>query len=70
MLDERMEEQNRKKLRPPPEDEETEEEQERPRFAPLNVRKSAFDSDEGNRTQGINTMPSVFRRQAVFHTEE
>ena len=39
----------------------------RPRFVPLNVRKSAFGSDEGNRTSGINTAPSVFQRQSVFH---
>lgn len=68
MLDERMEEQNKKKNRPrPPEDEEMETEMERPRFVPLNVRRSAFDSDEGNRTSGINTAPSVFQRQSVFH---
>ena len=69
MLDERIEEQKKKKRRqPPPPDEEMEEEMERPRFVPLNVRKSAFDNEEGNRTPGINTMPSVFQRQAVFHT--
>ena len=70
MLDERIEEQNKKKNRPrPPEDEEVEEELERPRFVPLNVRKSAFDTDEGNRAGGINTAPSVFARQSVFHTK-
>lgn len=71
MLDERIEEQKKKKRRqPPPPDEEMEEEMERPRFVPLNVRKSAFDNEEGNRTPGINTMPSVFQRQAVFHTSD
>ncbi len=70
MLDERMEEQRKKKFRqPPPRDEETEEELDHPRFIPLNIRKSVFDSEQGNRTQGINTMPSVFQRQAVFHTD-
>lgn len=70
MLDERMEEQRKKKLRrPSPQDEEMEQEMDYPRFVPLNIRKSVFDTDQGNRTQGINTMPSVFQRKAVFHTD-
>ena len=70
MLDKRIEQQNKKKNLPrPPEEDEMEEEMELPHFIPLNVRKSVFDSDEGNRAGGINTAPSVFQRQAVFHTD-
>ena len=69
MLDKRIEEQNKRKRRPPPpQDEETEEELEFPAFIPLNKRKSAFDTGGGDHTAGINTQPSVFDRQAVFHT--
>lgn len=71
MLDQRMEEQRKKKQRqPPPPDDEMEEELERPAFVPLNKSKSVFDTAQGNRTGGINTAPSVFDRQAVFHTGE
>lgn len=69
MLDKRIQEQNKRKNRPrPPEEDELEEALDRPRFLPLNRRKSAFDSDEGNRAGGINTAPSVFETQAVFRT--
>ena len=71
MLDERMEEQRKKKLRPPPPpDEEVEEELERPAFVPLNKSRSVFDTAQGRHTEGINTQPSVFDSQAVFHTRD
>lgn len=68
----RLEQQKRikrqKKNLPPP-DEEMEEESERPRFIPLNERKSVFDGGAGKTFGGINSVPSVFDRKAVFHTE-
>ena len=60
----------RQKNQQPPPDEETEEEMERPRPAFLNKNKSAFDNGSGNGQGGINTMPSVFDRHAVFRTED
>lgn len=67
----RLEQQRRvkkqKKNLPPP-DEEMEEEMDRPAFLFLNRNKSAFDSGTGNGQGGINNAPSVFDRQAVFHT--
>lgn len=48
-------------------EEELEEEMERPQPMFLNRNKSVFDTGTGNGQGGINTTPSVFDRQAVFH---
>lgn len=67
----RLEQQRRVKQQKnkfPPPDEETEEEMDRPVPLFLNRNKSAFDSGTGNGQDGINNAPSVFDRQAVFHT--
>ena len=69
----RLEQQRRMKRRKqnmPPPDDEMEEEMDRPRPMFLNRNKSAFDTGTGNGRDGINTAPSVFDRQAVFHTGE
>lgn len=54
----------------PPPDEETEEEMERPRFTALNVAKNAFDAGAERTFGGINTVPSVFDRKAIFHPDK
>ena len=69
-LDNRITEQNKKKYKQQVDNEpnDMELEMERVRMLALNRQKSVFDSDEGNRTPGINTAPSVFEKTAVFHT--
>ena len=71
-LDSRITEQNKKKQNQPKDDEpnDMELEMDRVRTLALNKQKSVFDSDSGNRTPGINTMPSVFEKTAVFHMEK
>lgn len=70
-LDKRIEEQNKKKQRQmPDEPDDMELEIERTRMLDLNKQKSVFDSDTGNNAPGINTMPSVFDKTAVFHIEK
>lgn len=67
----RLEQQRRMKRQKqnlPPPDEETEEEMEPPKFVPLNRMQSAFGGVDG--AKGLNTAPSVFDAQAVFHTEQ
>lgn len=70
-LDKRIEEQNKKKNTPVRDDEPDDMDVllERQRMTALNKQKSVFDSDSGNNTPGINTMPSIFEKTAVFHTE-
>lgn len=71
MLDQRMQEQNKKKNNPRPnDDEETDMEMERAMRQALNKQRSVFDNDEGNRQGGINTAPSIFDRKAVFRISD
>ena len=46
-----------------------EEELDWPPFQAVNLQKSAFDSQALNRREGVNTVPSVFDRQCVFHVK-
>lgn len=71
-LDNRINEQNKKKNTPKidnePDDMELEETRQ-PLLA-LNRQRSVFDTDSGNSTSGINTAPSVFEKTAVFRSTE
>lgn len=65
-------EKDTKKKLPPrsPQEEEMEEELEYPPFQPINLQKNVFDSKSLNETSGINTAPSVFDRQCLFHVKK
>lgn len=70
-LDSRLDEQSKKKNKPIIDDEPDDMDilLDHEIMTALNKQKSIFDTQSGNNTPGINTMPSVFERTAIFHTE-
>ncbi len=60
----------KKKKRPPlPEEDQMEDEMDWPPFQAINLQRNTFDTKALNRQEGINTSPSVFDRQCIFHVK-